>query len=129
AALDPNNPLVWSELVLAYDAAGNVPGSQRAAEKALELDPRTPRVKWLAANVAMFANQPDLGLDRLRDLLALDVSYAPAVFSVGTRWIGDPAIVESRLMPSQNQPELRLALLQYLAQIGRFDLAPRTWQA
>jgi tetratricopeptide (TPR) repeat protein len=129
AALDPNNPFVWTELVLAYEAAGDVAGSQRAADKAVELDPRTPRVQWLAANAALLANQPDSAMERLRTVLALDVSYAPAVFSAATRWTGDPAIVETRLMPSENQPELRLDLLGYLVGIDRLDLAPRTWQA
>ncbi len=128
-ALDPNNPAVWRELVFAYEGAGDFRGSGRAAEKAVELDPRTPGVRWLAANTAILANQPDSALDRLRDVLRLDISYAPAVFSVATRWSGDPAIIESRLMPSENQPELRVRLLEYLAGIGRLDLAPRTWLA
>jgi len=129
AALAPYDPAIWADLARACDRLGDEAGAGRALEQALLLDPMAPRVQWLAAIFYARTGDTERAFSHSRRLLEQDPAYAPMVFNLSSRTIGDLSLLDAHFMPNTNQPQLRLALLRYLTEEGRLDLARKTWDA
>jgi len=129
ATLAPYDPAVWADLARACDRLGDEAGAARALQRALLLDPMAPRVQWLAASFYARTGDTERAFSHSRRLLEQDPAYAPMVFNLSSRTIGDLSLLETHFMPNAHQPQLRLALLRYLTGEGRLDLAPTTWNA
>ena len=129
AALAPYDPAIWTDLARACDRLGDEAGAARALQQALLLDPMAPRVQWLAASFYAHTGDTERAFSHSRRLLEQDPAYAPMVFNLSSRTIGDLSLLETHFMPNAHQPQLRLALLRYLTGEGRLDLARTTWNA
>ena len=129
AALAPYDPAIWTDLARACDRLGDEAGAAHALQQALLLDPMAPRVQWLAASFYAHTGDTERAFSHSRRLLEQDPAYAPMVFNLSSRTIGDLSLLETHFMPNAHQPQLRLALLRYLTGEGRLDLARTTWNA
>lgn len=129
AALSPQSAAIWTDLAIASSSLADSAGTHRALRQALALDPMTPRLQWFAANFYAGAGDTELSFHHLQRLLEMDPQYGPEVFRLGSRLASDLSVLEARLMPAAHQPQLRLALLDFLMSQERLDLARSTWQA
>lgn len=125
--LNPHVARYWSDLASACEMAGDTACATRGFERAVQLSPMTPQVHWVAANSLLRMGQTDAAIGEFRRLLELDPQYAPATFHVCVGSIGDPQIILRRVLPSERDPELKLAYLSLLSANGLMDLAHQVW--
>jgi len=125
--LNPNDAAVAGSMASACLTAMEIGVARGAIERTLEMDPTTPRHRWLAVTIYCVAGQSDLMLRQLRTLLELDPSYAPSAFRVVAAAGGDEVLRNTQWMPAANQPRLRLMLATHLAGQRDFPSAAALW--
>jgi hypothetical protein len=125
--LNPRKALYWSDLAEVCDTLNHTACSEQAVEKALALSPTTPRFEWKAANHYLQTGQTEEALKHFRRLLRLDGTYAQPVFQVCLRVLGNPQSVSQKVLPPGNQPQLKLAYLDFVSAQGDIDFANRIW--
>jgi len=87
----------------------------------------TPRLHWIAANHYVLTNRPEIALSHFRRLLQLDRGYARPTFRICLHLVDDPVVILDKVLPSGNEPELKLSYLDFLSAGGKTDAADRVW--
>jgi tetratricopeptide (TPR) repeat protein len=124
--LNPNEALYWLDLASACEAIHDTACAGRSFDRAIEVSPTTPRVYWASANYALRAGQSERSLALFRRLLRLNSAYSEAVFQTCNRML-HPA--QWTPAPALNlNPELRIALVNFLEDDGQSDLADAVWR-
>jgi protein O-GlcNAc transferase len=114
----PNSALVHKLLGTAHEAQGNVQEALSEFKKAAQIDPVLPDVKFSIALLSLKQHDDAAARKWLRDELALNACYAPALYYLGEtdRWADHPdAAVDSyrkaiRCAPSYGEAHLALGI-------------------
>ena len=128
ARLDPLAAGVWLDLAAACESAGDAACAAHGFEHAVQLEPRTPRVRWLAGNQALRRGDFALALDDFHRLLIMDASYGPNVFHLALGATGDPQAVQTRVVQGTGAA-VEVAYVDFLAASHQFEAADRAWNA
>jgi tetratricopeptide (TPR) repeat protein len=98
ALLSPNNYLSWLELGKARGRNGDVPGSERAFLRALELAPNYADVRWAYGNFLLRAGRMEEGFSQIRTAAAARPEYmSSAAITAMTLLDGDASAVRNML--------------------------------
>jgi tetratricopeptide (TPR) repeat protein len=124
--LNPNEALYWLDLGSACEAIHDTACAGRSFDRAIAVDPTTPRLYWAAANYALRAGHAETALILFRRLLDLDSGYAKAVFQVCNQMLDSAQWAQASTL--NLNPGLRLALVNYLDDDGQGDLADAVWR-
>lgn len=126
--LEPDSGFYWENLGQTCQFAGDQQCASDSFSRALQLGPMSPRVLWLAANQDLLVDSAGTAASRFRHLLALDPTYADAVFAICLRAYGNPRFLEERILPSGSSSALRLSFVAFLTKQGDFWSANRIWK-
>jgi tetratricopeptide (TPR) repeat protein len=127
AELNPWNAAYWFDLGTGCGTSGNETCADSAFERAVRLSPMTPRFEWGWALELLASGQQEEALPHLRRVLALDGSYAPAVFRVSPGALSRPQSVLRNLLPPAGPAQLKLDYLNFLCAQGKLDAAYFVW--
>lgn len=127
-ALRPRDYVLWMELGLARDQAGEVQGAIVAFREAARLAPYYAQPRWQAGNALLRANRYDEAFAELRQAIANDPILLPnAVDLAYGLFAGDADAVEKAIQP-QTSPA-RLVLARFFAKHGKADESIRLFRA
>ena len=121
--LNPHESAYWLDLADARLLAGDAAAAEAAAQKALQVDPRTPRTLWRVGNFWLRTAEPARAFPYFRRVLETDPQLTPLVVQVCHRTFRDPEILVRELLPPE--PPFLLAYLRQLAREGEAE-APAT---
>lgn len=124
--LNPYESAYWLDLADALLQAGDSPAARAAAEKALQVDPRTPDTLWRVANFWLRTSEPARAFPYLRAVLETRPALAPLVVQAAHRTFGDPEVLLREVLPPE--PQFLLAYLGQLLREGDTPAAARLWQ-
>ena len=127
-ALGPDRAYYWLDLALACASAANDRCAEAGFDRALRLSPSRPRIHWLAANYELGNGQMEQALGNLRSTLNLGSNYDMAVFELCSRAHIDPETVDSRVLPMDRDPALRLQYAGFLVKQHQVSGAVGLWQ-
>ncbi len=126
--LNPHLASSWTDLGSACDLVRDVACADRAFERALILNPKTPDLRWLAGNHYLSTNRSDAALAQFHRLLELSPSYAGQTFSLCLRVLSDPQVIFQKVLPGAGKDlKLSLAFINFLSTNGHTDYAYRVW--
>ena len=125
--LNPHESAYWLDQADALLLAGDAPAAEAAVEKALQVDPRTPRTLWRAGNFWLRTAEPPRAFPYFRRVLETDPQLAPLVVQVCHRTFRDPDVLLRELLPPE--PPFLLAYLRQLVREGEAEApaAVRVW--
>jgi tetratricopeptide (TPR) repeat protein len=126
--LDPLAAGYWLDLAAACESAGNVACADQGFARAVQLEPLTPRVRWLAANHLLRRGNDESALDDFHGLLIMDRGYSRNVFHLALGTLGDPDAAWTRVVRGTGAP-VEVAYVDFLTSDRRFDAADRAWNA
>jgi tetratricopeptide (TPR) repeat protein len=125
--LNPNRAIYWLSLASACDSVPGRTCAEGALEKALALNPMTPRLHWVAANRYLLADRQEAALPQFRRLLELSSNYDWAVFRLCLDAYGDPMVVLDKVIPDAPNLTTKLDYVNFLSAQGEADVAYRAW--
>jgi tetratricopeptide (TPR) repeat protein len=128
AGLDPLAAGYWLDLAAACESAGDTACADQGFNRAVQLEPLTPRVRWLAANHDLRRGDPEAALEDFHRLLIMDQSYSRNVFHLALGTLGDAEAVWRRLVADTVAP-VEVAYVDFLTADRRLDAADRAWKA
>lgn len=112
--------LAQSELILGDDRA-----AISAANRALDVDPRTPSVAWESGNLLVTVGQVDQALQEFRFVLANDPAMLIQGLQLISRLETSPAKAAQIALPPD--PSVHFAYINLLAQSGQVKGAKQVW--
>lgn len=124
--LSPYDYRYWLSLGRAREQAGDVPGSEKALRRAVELAPAYAYPRWYLGNLLFRANRLDEAFDELRKAGESHEGFLQDICNAA--WYGynnDIAQMEKVL---GNKPQMRAALAIFLANKGKADDSLRVWK-
>lgn len=125
--LNPHKSLHWTDLAVACMSTGDTLCADRAYERALHLNPMTPRLHWIAANHYLQTDRTDTALQHFRRLLELDPGYAWPTFRLCLRALDNPEVIFHKALPVSGDPKVKLFYAAFLAAHGEADFAHQVW--
>lgn len=126
--LNPHRAAYWLSLGTACDSVGDTTCADHAFQRALVLNPTSPRVQWGIGNHYLMTDRVDTALPFFRRLLELSPEYARPTFGLCLRAVHDPQIVYERVLPRRSDAKLRFAFVNLLSEQGDHDNAYRVWR-
>jgi tetratricopeptide (TPR) repeat protein len=123
-ALNPHNAEYWLALASAYASTGAGEQQRLALERALEVDPNTPRISWQVANLFLFRGDLRKSFTIFRHLLQTDLQHIEPALRICWRATYDIDIMSEALPPI---PTVYLDFLKLLTAEGQADAAEKTW--
>jgi hypothetical protein len=127
AELNPWNAAYWFDLGTSCGTSRDETCAASAFASAVRLSPMTPRFEWGWALQLLATGKQGEALPHLRRLLALDGSYAPAVFRVSPWALARPQSALRNLLPPAGAAQLKLDYLNFLCAHGKMDAAYFVW--
>lgn len=125
ASLSPHQYGLWLSLGRSKSLVGDVEGSFKAFQKALDLAPNYSIVHWVYGNALIREANFDEGLSMIAAAAASDTKYVgPAVSTALQVSDGDPAEVRRKLGDS---PAINAGLAKALISQGQFEKASESW--
>jgi len=125
--INANKATYWSDFATACGSTGDTACVDQALERALNLSPMTPRLRWATANHYLLTNRPQVALAHFRRLLELSPDSAWPAFRLSLRAVGDPQVVFEEVVPPASGPLLKLAYVNFLSAQGETDFAQQVW--
>ncbi len=123
--LNPYVARFWLDLAAAYYVAGDFPGQQRAIERAIASDPRTPEVAWEAANFYLVQGRTEDALQQLGVVLQNTSEPLRSALQLGWRTTHN---IDKVLAITPTKPTALLELLQVMISNQRTAGAEAVWQ-
>lgn len=126
--LNPYQSDYWLDLADAQLFAGDSAAAATALERALQVDPRTPRTLWRAGNFWLRAGEPARAFAYFRQVLLADPRLAPLIVQVSHRTLRDPDLILRDVLPPR--PEFLIVYLRQLVRDGPSEspAAARVWE-
>jgi len=125
--LQPHGARCWLDLAAVCESSGDAACAHAALAHALELRPRSPHFRWVAANVYLRLNRSEAAWPQFQRLLELSPGHAGTTFQLCLRASGDPQLVLEKVLPASPDPKLKLAYVNFLSTHGEVDFADRLW--
>jgi tetratricopeptide (TPR) repeat protein len=125
--LSPLNRLYWEDLESACESNGDLPCSDQAGARLVELCPMVPSYHWIRAQSCLRTNRRDLALQHFRRLLELDSAYAEATWS-SLRKVLDPELVFERVLSGNRDPTVEVSYVDFLSDQGDPNAAYLIWR-
>jgi tetratricopeptide (TPR) repeat protein len=126
--LNPHKALYWSSLASACDSLGDAVCADRALERALNLSPMSPRLRWITANHYLLTNRAQAALPHFQRLLELSPEeYSLPTFRICLEALRDPEVVFEKVLPRGADPKLKLAYVNFLSYQPDPGFAQRVW--
>lgn len=125
--LNPHEGRYWLDLAAAYQVAGDSAALRDAVRRALQANPKTPEIQWIAANLLLLDGDREGGNAVLRNLLADSRGYSRDALELAWRASGDAAFVLRKTVPPD--PRVQAAWLAYMVENDQAEAAAQAWQA
>jgi len=126
-ALNPHDGRYWLYLATADSFLNDSAGQKRALERAIEVEPTSPSISWVAANFLLTNGETERALRLLRVVLESPSSDANQVYSISWRASGkNTGLLLRELVP----PNLdgSTAFLRWLTARGETQAAEQVWR-
>lgn len=127
-SLDPLAAGYWLDRAAACESAGDAACADEGFERAEQLEPLTPRVRWLAANHELRRGHSGTAFDDLRRLLLMDGSYGRNVFRLALGAFADTDMIWTRVVRGTGVA-VEVAYVDFLSGNRQFEAADRAWNA
>lgn len=128
ATLRPRDYVLWYELALARDNAGDADGALAACDQAVRLAPTYARPHWLRGNLLFRAGRREEAFAELQRASSGNAEFLPNLIDLAWgAYGGDARAVLALVQPQTNAS--RLVLAQYFARKGKFDEAIALFRA
>ncbi|HYX69697.1 MAG TPA: hypothetical protein VE825_11230 [Terriglobales bacterium] len=124
-SLNPGMAQYWTDLALAYSAAGQTGHEREAVQRALVADPSSPEVAWDAANFYFALGDSSAALAQLRIVFQYQSWSALDGMQLAWRATHDPGLILREALP--DDPESRLAFLKFLLEQNEPAAAAQVW--
>lgn len=124
-ALNPYDARYWLDLASADLASADLPGTQQALARAMEVDPTTPEVVWQAANYELVQGNTELALRRFHDLVEHDSETLLAVMNVCWRATRDPDLIAEKVLPAR--ADAQFTFIRFLWNKHEPEAADKVW--
>jgi tetratricopeptide (TPR) repeat protein len=128
ATLRPRDYVLWYELALARDSAGDEEGALAACQQSISLAPYYGRPHWLLGNLLFRAGRREEAFAELRRAATSDSKFISSLIDLA--WgahRGDAVAVEQAVQPQTNVA--RIALAKYFVRKGKIDEALTLFRA
>lgn len=125
--LNPYESAYWLDLADALLLTGEAGAAEASVEKALQVDPHTPRTLWRVGQFWLRAGNSARAFSHFRIAVAADRSLLLPVIEACHRALGDPDVLLREVLPPQ--PDFLLTYLRYLVREGEASAAARVWKA
>lgn len=124
-ALNPYDARYWLDLASANLASDDLPGTQRALARAMDVDPTTPEVVWQDANYELVQGNTDQAIHRFHDLVEHDQGSLPAVLNVCWRATRDPELIAEKVLPPR--ADSHFTFIRFLGNKREPEAADKVW--
>lgn len=118
--LNPYRSQYWLGLAEVYHVAGRPNEQAQSVEKAVQADPTTPEVAWVAANLFLVQGNLGKALPYFRTVLANDPDAVDDSLRLSWRASGDPNQIFDQALPQR--ADIYLRFLNLL--VSKQELAP-----
>jgi tetratricopeptide (TPR) repeat protein len=125
-ALNPYDARYWLDLASANLASDDLPGTQRALARAMDVDPTTPEVVWQAANYELVQGNTDQAVRRFHDLVEHDADSLLAVLNVCWRATRDPELIAEKVLPAR--ADSHFTFIRFLGTKHEPEAADKVWR-
>lgn len=123
--LNPRLAAAWLEQALAYAALDQRAQQNRALERALAVDPRTPDVAWEAGQQYLAGGQTEAALRQFRVVIEHDPQSAAAALDASWKASRDVVMMLNHAVPANAAG--RLKFLNYLVEQNERENAALAW--
>jgi tetratricopeptide (TPR) repeat protein len=123
--LNPYESLYWLDLASAYQVAGRIDEQAQSVEQAVEADPTTPNVAWVAANFFLIQGNLGKALSCFRTVLANDPNAVDHALRLCWRATGDVDKIFDQALPRRT--DLYLSFLGLLVSKQEVVPAESAW--
>jgi tetratricopeptide (TPR) repeat protein len=123
--LNPYESLYWLDLASAYQVAGRIDEQAQSVEQAVEADPTTPNVAWVAANFFLIQGNLGKALSCFRTVLANDPNAVDHALRLCWRATGDVNKIFDQALPRRT--DLYLSFLGLLVSKQEVVPAESAW--
>jgi tetratricopeptide (TPR) repeat protein len=124
--LNPYESRYWLDLASADHVAGHVDEQAQSVERAVEADPTTPNVAWVAANLFLVQGNLGKALPYFHIVLANDPDAVDSVLRLCWRASGDMNQIFDQALPRRT--DLYLRFLNLLVSKQEVVAAENAWQ-
>jgi tetratricopeptide (TPR) repeat protein len=124
-SLNPGMAQYWTDLALAYSAAGQTGHEREAVQRALLADPSSPEVAWDTANFYFALGDSQAALAQLHIVFQYQSWSALDAMQLAWRGTHDPAVILREAIP--DDPETRLTFLKFLLSQNEPEAAAQVW--
>lgn len=125
AELDPRSGRFWVDVSMAREMTGDMPGAQKALERARAAEPHTPFFLWQQMNFALRSGANQQAIDLGRELLAQAPEYTLRALPLLAQVADMRALVET-VVPQV--PNALAATIEYLCNIDQAEAAQPAWE-
>ena len=125
--LNPNKSDYWLTLASACESVRDNVCADQAVERALDLSPKVPRVRWDAGNHYLRTDRPESALPSFHRLLELSPDYATPTFDLTLHAYGDAKMILEKVVGDDKDPRLELAFTDFMSANNEFDAAHQAW--
>ncbi len=126
SALNPHDSGNWLAVARAEQILGNGSSQRYALERAIEADPTTPDLAWIAGNFFLAQGDTGAALREFRVVVANEPGIAYAVFALCLR-VTDVTTIIHRVLPAN--PAAYLTLIDFLTTRKKTADAVQVWTA
>jgi tetratricopeptide (TPR) repeat protein len=123
--LNPYESMYWLDLASAYQVAGRIDEQAQSVEQAVEADPTTPNVAWVAANFFLIQGNLGKALSCFRTVLANDPNAVDHALRLCWRATGDVNKIFDQALP--RRADLYLSFLGLLVSKQEVVPAESAW--
>jgi tetratricopeptide (TPR) repeat protein len=123
--LNPYESLYWLDLASAYQVAGRIDEQAQSVEQAVEADPTTPNVAWVAANFFLIQGNLGKALSCFRTVLANDPNAVDHALRLCWRATADVNKIFDQALPRRT--DLYLSFLGLLVSKQEVVPAESAW--
>jgi tetratricopeptide (TPR) repeat protein len=123
--LNPYESMYWLDLASAYQVAGRIDEQAQSVEQAVEADPTTPNVAWVAANFFLIQGNLGKALSCFRTVLANDPNAVDHALRLCWRATGDVDKIFDQALPRRT--DLYLSFLGLLVSKQEVVPAESAW--
>jgi hypothetical protein len=125
-ALNPHDASYWLALADGQQILNDIPGQRYALERAVEADPTTPDLAWVAANFFLAQGDTAMALREFRVVVENEPGMAYAALGLSSHVADVAAIVKNVLPP---EPRAYLTLIDFLTSQKDTAGAVQVWNA
>lgn len=123
--LGPRTAAYWTDLALARELAGDLPGAQQALDRAHSAEPRTPAVMWYRVNFALRRGDHAQAQVMLRELLQQAPEYTDRALPLFSR-VTEPAELVTNAVP--DRVDAIEAAMDFVRREDHVDAAGVAWK-